>query len=122
MKSALDEVIKFYSSAGILSKTYCLDMLHEDVTLEWFSSKGHLILDQADILALSKDLKHSYYDLRAEIHETIAQENKVMILYTYYVRTLENPDEELLLATFFTAWELKDGKFFKGYQMSQLQS
>jgi|SRR5690554_7024288 len=122
MESALDEVKKFYSSAGILSKTYCLDVLHEDVTLEWFSSKGHLILDQADILALSKDLKHSYYDLRAEVHETIAQENKVMILYTYYVRTLENPDEELLLATFFTAWELKDGKFFKGYQMSQLQN
>ena len=122
MESALNVVKKFYGSAGILSKTYCQDVLHEDVTLEWYSSKGHLVLEHADILALSKDLKHSYFDLRAEIHDTMTQENKVMILYTYYIRTFENPDEELVLATFFTVWELKDGKFFKGYQMSQLQN
>ena len=120
MGTPLDLVRKFYDSAGILSKTYCLEVLHDDVQLEWYSSKGHLVLEYADILALSKDLKHSYFDLRAEVHDVMSEDNKVIIRYTYHVRTFENPDEELVLAMFFTVWEVKDGKLFKGTQMSQL--
>lgn len=120
MGSALELVKKFYESAGILSKTYCLEVLHEDVLLEWYSSKGHLLLEHADILALSKDLKHSYFNLRAEVHDIMSQDDKVIVRYTYHVRTFENPDEELILAMFFTVWEVKEGKLFKGCQMSQL--
>lgn len=121
MESAKDLIIKFYESAGILSKQYCIDVMHDDFTLEWFSSNGHLKLDYNDFLALSKDLKLSYYDLRAEIHDVIeGVDGKIVVLYTYYVRTLENPDEELSLATFFTTWIVKDGKLFHGVQMSQL--
>lgn len=122
MESALEIVRKFYESAGILNKTYCLDVFHEEIQLEWHSSKGHLFLEHTDLLALSKDLKHSYFNLRAEIHDIMSAGDKVMIRYTYYVRTFENTDEEMVLATFFTVWELKDGKFFKGVQMSQLSN
>ncbi|RRA94813.1 nuclear transport factor 2 family protein [Paenimyroides viscosum] len=122
MESALEIVKKFYESAGILNKTYCLEVFHEDIQLEWYSSKGHLFLEHADLLALSKDLKLSYFNLRAEIHDIISEDDKVMIRYTYYVRTFENPEEEMILATFFTVWELKEGKLFKGVQMSQLSN
>ncbi|WCM42339.1 nuclear transport factor 2 family protein [Flavobacterium sp. CBA20B-1] len=120
MGNALQIVRKFYESAGILSKTYCLEVFHEDIQLEWHSSKGHLFLELPDLLALSKDLKHSYFDLRANVHDIMSQENKVMIRYTYYVRTFENPEEEMVLATFFTLWEVKEDKLYKGVQMSQL--
>lgn len=120
MESAKELVIKFYESAGILSKNYCLEVMHEDVQLEWYSSKGHLYLELNDILALSKDLRLSYFDLRAEIQDVIVGENKIVILYSYYVRTFENSDEEMILATFFTTWELKDNKLYRGVQMSQL--
>src|SRR5690606_6396978 len=117
---ALQLVKKFYESAGILSKTYCLEVFHDDIQLEWYSSKGHLFLEHADLLALSKDLKHSYFDLRAQIHDIMSANDKVMIRYTYYVRTFENTEEEIVLATFFAVWEIKDGKLHKGTQMSQL--
>jgi len=120
MKSALEIVKEFYQSAGILNKTYCLEIFHDDIQLEWFSSKGHLFLEHADLLALSKDLKHSYFDLRTHVYDVMSEGNKVMIRYTYYVRTLENPEEEMILATFFNVWEIKDGKLFRGVQMSQL--
>nr|WP_298002164.1 nuclear transport factor 2 family protein [uncultured Flavobacterium sp.] len=120
MDSAVQLVKKFYESAGIISKTYCLDVFHDDIQLEWYSSKGYLILEHSDLLALSKDLKHSYYDLRTQIHTIIGNDNHVMIRYTYFVRTYENPEEELTLATFFAEWEVKDGKLYKGIQMSQL--
>lgn len=122
MESALEIVRKFYESAGILNKTYCLEVFHEDIQLEWYSSKGHLFLEHTDLLALSKDLKHSYFDLRAQIHDIMSDDDKVMIRYTYYVRTFENPEEEMILATFFTVWEVKDSKLFKGVQMSQLSN
>lgn len=120
MDNAVQLVKKFYESAGILSKTYCLEVFHEDIQLEWYSSKAHLFLEHADLLALSKDLKHSYFDLRTQIHNIIGNQNNVMIRYTYYVRTFENPEEEMVLATFFADWEIKDGKLYKGVQMSQL--
>jgi len=115
-----DLVIKFYESAGILSKNYCTEVFHPDVVLEWYSSQGLLILDLNDILALSKELKHNYYSLRSEIHEILAENDQVMIRYTYFVRSFENTDEELVLAVFFTSWLFKDGLLYKGCQMSQL--
>lgn len=118
--SAKEIVENFYKSAGILSKSYCLEILHEDVILEWYSSKGLLTLDLNDILALSKDLKHSYFSLTTQIDQVLAEEDTVTIRYSFYVRTFENPEEELILAVFFTVWEVKDGKLYKGYQMSQL--
>lgn len=120
MTTAKDIVVKFYQSAGILSKNYLLEILHEDVFLEWFSSKGFLKLDYNDILAMSKDMRSTYDSLRADVIDVLAEDEKVSIVHSYYVRTIENPDEEIILATFFTVWELKDGKLYRGIQMSQL--
>lgn len=113
-------VAKFYQSSGILSKAYCEEVFHEDVILEWHSTKGLITLDFTDILALSKDLRQSYFALRTEITRLLQDGNHVTICYSHYVRTLENPDEELPLADFFAIWEIKDEKMIKGYQMSQL--
>lgn len=118
--SQRDLVLKFYESAGILSKTYCKEIMHPDVTLEWYSSKGLLNLDINDILALSKELRHNYYSLRAEVQELLEEGDRIMIRYVYFVRTFENTDEELVLAVFFTTWQIKDNLLFKGCQMSQL--
>ncbi|WP_372474822.1 nuclear transport factor 2 family protein [Capnocytophaga sp. ARDL2] len=120
MATARNIVVKFYESAGILSKNYLLDILHEDVQMEWYSSKGYLVLDYNDILAMSKDMRSTYDNLRTEIIEVVAEGDKISIVHSYYVRTIENPEEEIILATFFTIWEVKDGKLFKGIQMSQL--
>lgn len=117
---AKELVYNFYKSAGILSKNYCLEVLHDDVLLEWHSSKGFLTLDRQDILALSKDLRQSYFALRAEVEQVLCEKDTVTIRYTYYVRTLENPDEEMILAAFIAVWEVKDDKMYRGYQMSQL--
>ena len=113
-------VKKFYESAGILSKNYCLEVMHPDVILEWYSSRGLLNLDIKDLLALSKELRTNYYSLRAEVQEVMEEDNRVMIRYTYFVRTFENTDEEMVLAVFFTTWEIKDNLLYKGCQMSQL--
>lgn len=115
-------VAKFYQSSGILSKAYCQEVFHKDVILKWHSSRGIITLEYDDILALSKDLRQSYFALRTEITELFQDEDKtrVTVCYSHFVRTLENPDEELPLADFFVIWEVKYGKMINGYQMSQL--
>ncbi|WP_430612356.1 nuclear transport factor 2 family protein [Flavobacterium sp. JP2137] len=117
---AKDIVVKFYESVAILSKNYLQEVLHEELLLDWTSSKGFVQLDKDDILALSKEIRLNYYSLRCEVHQVIAEGNQVAIRYTHYVSTFENPDEELVLATFNATWELKDGLLYRGYQMSHL--
>lgn len=113
-------VRKFYESAGILSKNYCLEVMHPEVTLDWYSSKGFLNLELNDLLALSKELKHNYYSLRAEVQDVMEEDDRIMIRYTFHVRTFENSEEEMVLAIFFTTWQIKDNLLYKGCQMSQL--
>lgn len=115
-----DIVLKFYKSNAILSKSYLQEVLHDDLILEWTSSKGKVCLDKNDVLAMSKDVRHSYYSLRAVIHHVVESENRVVVNYTHYVATFENPDEEMVLATYFVLWELRESKLFRGYQLSQL--
>lgn len=118
--TAKEIVFKFYESNAILSKSYMEEILHDDLILEWVSSKGKLTVDKEDLLAISKDIRHSYYSLRCQIHHIMEEKGKVAINYTHYVTTFENPEEEMVLATFFVFWELKGGKLYKGYQISQL--
>lgn len=118
--TAKDIVVKFYESVAILSKNYLQEVLHEEMLMDWISSKGFVQLDKQDILALSKEIRLSYYSLRCEIHQVVAADNEVAIRYTHYVSTFENPDEELVLATFSATWEIKDDKLYRGYQMSHL--
>lgn len=119
--NARDIVLKFYESNAILSKSYLQEVLHDDLVLEWTSTKGKIVLDKDDVLAMSKDVRHSYYSLRAVIHHVVVDSNeKVVVNYTHYVTTFENPDEEMVLATYFVLWELKESKLFRGYQLSQL--
>ena len=115
-----DIVLKFYKSNAILSKSYLQEVLHDDLILEWTSSKGKVCLDKNDVLAMSKDVRHSYYSLRAVIHHVVESENRVVVNYTHYVATFENPDKEMVLATYFVLWELRESKLFRGYQLSQL--
>lgn len=118
--TAKDIVLKFYESNAILSKTYLQEILHEDMVLDWTSSKGKVILDKNDVLALSKDIKMAYYSLRAVVHHTVEEDNRVVVHYTHYVRPFENAEEEMVLATYFVLWELQNNQLYKGIQLSQL--
>jgi hypothetical protein len=53
------------------------------------------------------------------ISHIIAEDDLVSVRYSHYVKTIENPREEMLLAHFSTIWQIKDDKLYRGYQMSQ---
>ena len=54
-----------------------------------------------DLIGFFSEIKRTYFDLRLEVSHLLADDNHVTIRYKYYVRTIENPDEELGIASFY---------------------
>jgi predicted SnoaL-like aldol condensation-catalyzing enzyme len=68
---------------------------------------------------LTSDLSKAYVRSKMRITHVVAEGQMVSLRYSHFVKTFENPREEMLLAHFFVIWEIKDNKLYRGYQMSQ---
>ena len=113
-------VLDFYNSDALYNSTTLENFLHEEVTLEWNSSKGLIKKNRSGLLQMANDLKVGYETFVVQIHHIVAEDNLVSVHYTHFGTTIENPHQINRLAYFFAIWEVKDGKLFRGYQMSQL--
>ncbi|MBG6111406.1 hypothetical protein IWX84_002290 [Flavobacterium sp. CG_9.10] len=118
--SAKEIVQKFYKSDALIDSDVMKDFLHPDVLLDWNSSKGFLQLNYDSLLNLSDDLSKAYVRSKVRVSQIIAENDMISVRYSHFVKTIENPREEMLLAHFMAIWQIKDNKLFRGYQMSQL--
>ena len=117
--SAKNIVAQFFSSDILNDNTVLTKYFHKDLVLIWNSSDGLTIMNYDDIINFFSEIKRTYNDLRIEISHLLEDDNHVTIRYKYYVKTIENPDEELGISHFIAIWELKDDKMYRGYQVSQ---
>jgi hypothetical protein len=113
-----DCVAKFYSSDFYRDPSLVKEYLHPDAHLFWNSSAGFNKLDFQGILSIAQELSKSFSSLRADISHLLSDKDHVTIRFTYYVSTVENDEEELPMAHFIAIWEMKDGKMYKGHQIS----
>lgn len=120
MISAKKMVQDFYKSDALINSEIMKSFLHPEVVLDWNSSKGFLQLKCDDMVAMAGELGRAYIRSKVRISHLLQDGNNITVRYSHYIKTVENPREEMLLAHFFAIWELKDGKLFRGYQMSQL--
>jgi predicted SnoaL-like aldol condensation-catalyzing enzyme len=118
--SAKEIVQDFYKSDALINSEILKDFLHDDISLEWNSSAGFFQHDYQSLLNLSNELAKAYVRSKIRISHIVAENDLVSVRYSHFVKTIENPREEMLLAHFFTIWEIKDNKLYRGYQMSQL--
>ncbi|HLF52891.1 nuclear transport factor 2 family protein [Flavobacterium sp.] len=118
--TAKELVQNFYQSDALVNSELMKSYLHPEIILDWNSSKGFIQMKSDDIVALSNELSIAYLDSKIEISHILEEENLVSVRYSHFVKTIENPREEMLLAHFIVIWEVKEGKLFRGYQMSQL--
>lgn len=113
-----DLVLDFYKADVLLDRNAVDQFLHPDATIDWNSSKGFVEMNRMDILNLTDDLNKAYLRSKIQISHILQEDNKVCVRYSHFVKTIENPREEMLLAHFFIIWEIKNDKLYKGYQMS----
>ncbi len=118
--SVKEIVQKFYKSDALIDSAVMKDFLHPEVLVEWNSSKGFLELDYNALVQLSDELSKAYVRSKVRISHILAENDLVSLRYSHFVKTVENPREEMLLAHFNVIWQIKDNKLFRGYQMSQL--
>ena len=112
-------VQKFYKSDALIDSEIMKSYLHPEVAVEWNSSKGLIQMDYNLLLEMANELSRAYVRSKVRISHIIAEEDLVSIRYSHFVKTIENPREEMLLAHFCTIWQIKDDKLYRGYQMSQ---
>ena len=115
-----DIVLEFYKSDVLLDKKAVSELLHSEVTIDWNSSKGFIQMNFEDIMALTDQLAKAYIRSKIRMSHIVQENNLVSLRYSHFVKTIENPREDMLLGNFFVIWEIKDGKLFKGFQMSHI--
>ncbi|MBT0608741.1 nuclear transport factor 2 family protein [Aequorivita echinoideorum] len=120
MSSKAKDIVKdFYKSDILKDHTVLERFFHPELVLIWNSANGLSIMNYDDIVKFFDEVRRSYNDLRIEVSHLLADGDHVTIRYKYYIRTMENPDEELGIAHFIAIWEVKDGKIYRGHQVSQ---
>ena len=112
-------VQKFYKSDALIDSEIMKTYLHPEVELDWRSTKGLIVMDYNSMLGMANELSRAYVRSKVRISHIIAEDDLVSIRYSHFVKTIENPREEMLLAHFSTIWQIKDDKLYRGYQMSQ---
>ncbi len=114
------EVVRNFYRSDIIHDTSVMErFMHKDVVLIWNSADGLSIMHYDDLEEFFAEVRRSYHDLRIEVSHLLQDDNHITIRYKYYIRTMENPDEELGIAHFIAIWEIKDGQMYRGYQVSQ---
>ncbi|RYZ87270.1 MAG: nuclear transport factor 2 family protein [Proteobacteria bacterium] len=113
-------VQQFYKSDALIDAEVMDTYLHPEVEIEWHSSKGLITLNREQALNLASELGKAYIRSKARVSHILQDGSNVVVRYSHYIKTVENPREEILLAHFMVIWELKDEKLYRGFQMSQL--
>jgi hypothetical protein len=113
-------VQQFYKSDALIDAEVMAAYIHPDIRVEWQSSKGLIVLDREKLLSLTTELGRAYMRSKARISFLLQEGNFITVRYDHYIKTIENPREEMLLAHFMVIWELKDDKLYRGYQISQI--
>ena len=118
--SAKKIVQEFYKSEALINSALMKNYLHPEVLLDWNSSTGFIQLKYQDIINLTVQMERSYVRSKARVTHLLQDGKNVAVRYSHFIKTVENPREEMLLAHFFVIWELKDDRLYRGFQMSQM--
>jgi len=117
--SAKEIVQNFYKSDALIDGEILKEYLHPDIQFDWNSSTGFIRMDYDALVNITIEMGKSYVRSKVRISHIIVENDTVSVRYSHFVKTIENPREEMLLAHFITIWEIKDDKLYRGYQMSQ---
>lgn len=117
--SAKQVVKAFYESDIANDANVVSNFFHKDCELHWTGSKGFVLLKYKDIEDFFEGTRQSYTTVRFEFTHFIETNEFVTTRHTLFGNTIENPDYETALAHFSTIWEVKEGKLYRGFEISQ---
>ncbi|MCG9792700.1 nuclear transport factor 2 family protein [Flavobacterium algicola] len=117
--TAKELVVDFYKSDALIDSEIMKNYIHPEIRIDWNNSSGYSELNYDSLLSLITDLSIGYIRSKVKISQIVAENNMISVRYTHFVKTIENPREDMLLGYFMAIWEIKDDKLYRGFQISQ---
>ena len=115
------EIAKAFYESDLANNSQSVSKyIHKECQLHWNSSTGYKVLDYDGLDQFFRNVNSAYNSLKCEISHLLQDQNQVTIRYTVFISTIEDPENELPLANFISIWEVKDGKLYRGYEISQV--
>lgn len=114
------KIVKRFYDLDLAKDENAISHFHKDCQLHWNSSQGFTVLDYEGIDLMLEGVRKSFLSFKYRLSHLLKDDKTVTARYTVYAIPIENPDEEQPLAHFISIWEVKKGKLFKGYEISQL--
>jgi len=113
-------IAKSFYELDLAKDESAINFIHPNCELKWHSSKGFTIFDYSAIESMLKEIRRSYETFKYKISHLLQDDNTVTIRYSINAASIERPTKFEPLAHFISIWETKDGKLYKGFEISQL--
>jgi hypothetical protein len=114
------QMVKAFYDLDLAKDEGVINHFHKDCELKWHSSKGYTKLDLQGLQKMLEGVKASFHSFKYRLSHLLEDANTITARYTIYVTSIERPKKEDALAHFISIWEVKDGKLYRGYEVSQL--
>ncbi|AZQ44410.1 nuclear transport factor 2 family protein [Nonlabens ponticola] len=108
----------FFDSSAFSDKSTYEQFIHPDLQVYWHSSTGYNVYDQSSYWELIESAAQSYESLRYDVSHMLSEKDEVVARYTLYVKTIENPNEEVPIGYFISIWKVQDGQLIECHQTS----
>ena len=117
--SAIEIVKAFYASDVANDSDVVSKFFHKDCELHWTSSQGFQLLSYQDLEDFFAETRKAFDNLRFEFTHLIESDSTVVTRHTLFGSAMEDSSNETTLGHFSTIWEIRDGKLYRGYEISQ---
>jgi len=111
-------VTNFLDSEVFVQANHFESFFHKDFKMHWHASSGYREFDYEEYQRIAQATAASYESMRTEISHMISEKNEVAARFTVYVRTLENPREEVPVGYFISIFKIEDEKIIEIHQTS----
>ncbi|OUS02926.1 hypothetical protein A9Q86_02440 [Flavobacteriales bacterium 33_180_T64] len=113
------EIVKAFYELDLAKDENILNFFHKECSLKWHSTKGYTVLDYTGLDNMLTGVKKSFHSFKYRLSHLLDDDGIITARYTVYVTTIERPEKDEPLAHFISIWEIKDGKLYKGFEISQ---
>jgi len=119
MSAAAKKIVKsFLDSDVFVNPELFGGFIHPDFKMHWHASSGYREFDYGDYFRITELTAPSYESMRSEVSHMISDKDEVAARFTVFVRTVENPQEEIPVGYFISIFKLSENKIIEVHQTS----
>ncbi|WP_438961446.1 nuclear transport factor 2 family protein [Nonlabens sp.] len=119
MSAAAKKVVRnFLDSDVFVDPEDFSSHFHKDFKMHWHASSGYREFNYEDYERFTQAISVAYESMRSEITHMISDKDEVAARFTVFVRTVENPREEVPVGYFISIFKVSENKIIEVHQTS----